>query len=126
MIELRLGVFTVTFAVPGSNSLKDKRRVLRSVIGRAKGSRRSFNVCVAEVGHQDDPRRAGIAASVVSADTNCVYRTFGSLERFFLSFPEIVVEGFRTEVIPWHYRPEEMQEAKYGDQPDGDDQFLPA
>lgn len=98
--DVRLGLFTVGFAVPGSFSLKDKRQVLRRILGKAKGSREAFNVSVAEVAALDDPRRAVVAVSAVSNAAEPLFRLFEALRRFFESFGDIVVEGVRTEVIP--------------------------
>ena len=98
--EVRLGLLTVGLAIPGSFSLKDKRQVLRRILGRAKGSREGFNVSVAEVGALDDPRRAVLAVSAVSNDAEPLFRLFEALGRFFEGFGDAVVEGVRTEIIP--------------------------
>ncbi|HEY8488564.1 MAG TPA: DUF503 domain-containing protein, partial [Thermaerobacter sp.] len=45
-----VGLCQVTLAVPGSTSLKDKRRVLRSIVDRL---RQRYALAVAEVGSQD-------------------------------------------------------------------------
>ena len=36
MIDLRVGVILITFAIPGSFCLKDKRRVMRNILGKAR------------------------------------------------------------------------------------------
>ena len=59
-----VGLLTVELHVPGAQSLKDKRMVLRRVKDRVK----KFNVAVAEVEHQDLWQRAGLAVVTVSAD----------------------------------------------------------
>ena len=58
-----IGLCTLTLAIPGSNSLKDKRRALRSVLD---GLRNRFNVSAAEVGELDIWRRAVIGIACVS------------------------------------------------------------
>jgi hypothetical protein len=114
LIPVRVGIFLVTFAIPGSFSLKDKRRVLRSILGKAKGSRRSFNISIAEVSHQNEHRFAGIAATIVSSDTQFLHSSFGRMEDFFSSFSEIEIRGIKTEIIPFNYDYEDMMEVKYG------------
>lgn len=99
-LEIRVGVVTVAFAIPGSFSLKDKRNVLRRILGRAKGSRQAFNASFAEVGRLDDPRRCVIAAAQVSKDADQLFRGFESIRGFLETFGDIVVEGVRTEVLP--------------------------
>ena len=61
---MTVGLLTVELHVPGSQSLKDKRMVLRRLKDRLK----KFNVSVAEVEHQDLWQRAGLAVVTVSTD----------------------------------------------------------
>lgn len=49
--------------LPGSQSLKDKRQILKSLKDRLHNR---FNVSVAETAHQDLWQRAELAAAVVS------------------------------------------------------------
>ncbi len=58
-----VGVLRLELSLPGSASLKDKRRVLQSLLDRLH---QQFNVAAAEIDHQDDRRRSEIAVSCVS------------------------------------------------------------
>ncbi|MCX8053526.1 MAG: DUF503 domain-containing protein [Armatimonadetes bacterium] len=60
-----VGVLTITLSIPGSDSLKDKRQVVKSILDSA---RNRFNVSAAEIDHLDLHRRAGIAFACVSND----------------------------------------------------------
>jgi len=60
-----VGVLRLELSLPGSASLKDKRRVLQSLLDRLH---QQFNVAAAEIDYQDDRRRAEIAVSCVSND----------------------------------------------------------
>lgn len=60
-----VGVLHVECSLPGTQSLKDKRRILRSLLDRLH---HRFHVAVAEVDHQDSWRRAGLAVACVSTD----------------------------------------------------------
>ena len=60
---IAVGICYVDGALPEGSSLKDKRRVLRGLIERARAK---FNVSVAEVAHQDLWCRFGLAFSHVS------------------------------------------------------------
>lgn len=62
-----VGVSRIVLGIPGNNSLKGKRKVVRSVIDRLKSR---FNVAVAEVEDMDNWRRAVIGISVVSNDSS--------------------------------------------------------
>ncbi len=59
----------MTLSVPGSNSLKDKRQVTRSVLDQI---RNKFNVSAAEIDHLDSHRTAGLAFTCVSNDAKLV------------------------------------------------------
>jgi uncharacterized protein len=53
----------LTLHIPSARSLKDKRAVVRSLVERL---RKRLDLSAAEVGLQDDPRRAQIGFATVS------------------------------------------------------------
>jgi uncharacterized protein YlxP (DUF503 family) len=59
-----VGLLSVELHVPGPQSLKDKRAILRRIKDRLK----KFNVAVSEVEHHDLWQRAGLAVVTVSHD----------------------------------------------------------
>lgn len=58
-----VGLLTVQLLLPGCNSLKEKRQVLRSVIDRLHNR---YQVSAAEVGENDIWRRATLGVAMVS------------------------------------------------------------
>lgn len=60
-----IGSLTVTIHVPESQSLKEKRQVVQSLVARL---RRTFNIAVAEVGDQDVWQLATIGIACVSSE----------------------------------------------------------
>jgi uncharacterized protein YlxP (DUF503 family) len=60
-----VGILRLTLAIPAAQSLKDKRSVVRRVIGRVRAR---FNVSMAEVDENDIWQRAVLAAACVSND----------------------------------------------------------
>ena len=70
-----VGLLTVELHVPGAQSLKDKRTVLRRVKDRLK----KFNVAVSEVDHQDLWQRASLAVVAVSTDQSHVDRELAAV-----------------------------------------------
>jgi uncharacterized protein YlxP (DUF503 family) len=60
-----IGSLTVTIHVPESQSLKEKRQVVRSLVSRL---RHTFNVAVAEVGDQDVWQLATLGIACVSGE----------------------------------------------------------
>ncbi len=60
-----IGVLNIDLMIPGNNSLKGKRRVLKSLKDKIRGR---FNVSIAEVGNKDLWRRINLGIAVVSDD----------------------------------------------------------
>ena len=60
-----VGVCRIAFCLPGNDSLKGKRRVVRRIVDR---TRNKFNAAVAEVGALDEHRRRVLGFAVVSND----------------------------------------------------------
>lgn len=58
-----VGVLRVELSLPGSHSLKDKRRLLRSLLDRLH---QTFHVAAAEIDRQDSWRHAEVGVSYVS------------------------------------------------------------
>jgi uncharacterized protein YlxP (DUF503 family) len=58
-----VGVLYLALSLPASESLKDKRQVVKSVVARV---RRQFNVAAAEVDSLDDRQLATLGFSCVS------------------------------------------------------------
>lgn len=70
-----IGSAVIELDIPGNGSLKDKRRVVKSVIARL---RQEYNVAAAEVDAHDQWERAVIALVTVSTDAGHAH---GLLER---------------------------------------------
>ena len=62
-----MAVLKIVLSIPHANSLKDKRRVIKSVKDRL---RNGFNVSVAETGDQNIWRSAELGIAVVSEDSS--------------------------------------------------------
>lgn len=66
---MTISVLQLDLSIPDAMSLKDKRRVVRSLKDRLRNGR---NVSVAEVASQDNHRRAVIAVAMVGSDAEYV------------------------------------------------------
>jgi len=64
-----VGVMTTHLHMQGIASLKQKRSIVKSLIGRLKSR---FNISVAEVDHNDSKASAVIAMAIVSNDTRFI------------------------------------------------------
>lgn len=74
-----VGVAVVELRIHASQSLKEKRGVVRKIAGRL---RHRFNVSVAEVGGQDTWQRAVIGLAMAGSDEGVVRRTLGKAIAF--------------------------------------------
>jgi len=64
-----VGVMTAQLHLQGIRSLKEKRGIVKSLIGRLKSR---FNVSVSEVDHNDNKASAVIGIAVVSNDSRFI------------------------------------------------------
>ena len=67
-----IGLLHVEILIPGSNSLKDKRSVLKRFLYHI---RKNYNVSVAETGKNDVWRRAELGFITINTLKDCVERT---------------------------------------------------
>ena len=69
----------LTFYIPQSASLKDKRQVRRSLVDK---TRQRFNAAVAEVGTQDVHQTLTIGVAVVSGDASHAQNMMDEIVRY--------------------------------------------
>jgi uncharacterized protein len=74
--------------IPGSNSLKEKRHVLKTLTASLRSK---FNIAVAEVDHQELWQRATIGVSAVASEGYHLKRVMHEVERHIDTFPAIEV-----------------------------------
>ncbi len=78
----------VDLHLPQSQSLKDKRAVITSMVA---GAKRRFGVAVAEVGFQDQRQRALLGFAVVASSERHAAEVMDEVDRFVWSHPEVEV-----------------------------------
>ncbi|MFJ6001335.1 DUF503 domain-containing protein [Arthrobacter sp. NPDC092385] len=78
------------------HSLKGKRSVVRPLVSDL---RRTFELSVAEVGHQDLHRRAVVGVGVVGGDRQHVVDVLDRVERFVAARPEIELLSARRRLL---------------------------
>ena len=74
-----VGTLKAHMHMQGIDSLKQKRGIVKSVIGRLKSR---FNVSVAEVDRQDNKNYAIIGMAVVSNETSFIDKQFDKIIEF--------------------------------------------
>ena len=78
-VNMIVGVITAHLSMQGVTSLKGKRSIVKSVIGRLKSR---FNVSISEVDHQDSKTSAVIAMAIVSNETRFIDQQIDALINF--------------------------------------------
>ncbi len=95
-VDVVIGILTMDLYIGGAGSLKDKRRVVKSVLTRV---RNQFNVSVAELENNDLWQRATIGAVCLSNETSHVHSILSNLVKFMGKQGGIEILDYRTEVI---------------------------
>ncbi len=71
-----IGVCKIILSIPESFSLKDKRRIKRSIVEKV---RNKFNVSISEIEAQDSLKELVLGISYISTDSNQIYRVFSDV-----------------------------------------------
>jgi len=74
-----VGLLTIQIHLHGMGSLKDKRRIVKSLVGRIKAR---FNFSAAEVAAHDSKEQAVIGLAVVANETQFVNKQLDTLINF--------------------------------------------
>lgn len=76
---LVVGLLTIELYLAGVTSLKEKRRIIKSLIARL---RNRYNISVAEVGGQECWQRATLGVSFVSGESGRVHSVLEAVVNF--------------------------------------------
>ena len=89
------GTAKICIHLQGVVTLKDKRKIVKSVIGRLKSR---FNVSAAEVDRQDNKQMAVIGIAVVSNDRTFTVSQLETVKNFIYNDGRFYVGDVKTEV----------------------------
>lgn len=90
------GTLELELFLPGSRSLKDKRRLLKSLQDRVRSR---YNVSIAEIGYQDKWQRARIGVAVVNNQRVEAERTLQRVRDIFRENAEFYVNNEIADFI---------------------------
>lgn len=93
-----VGVGVVELMVHTSSSLKAKRQVIKSILGRVRSK---FDLSIAEVGDQDKWQRSTVAFAVVSNDGGHAHAMLERIADYVESLHLAEVVDTRIEIV--HY-----------------------
>ncbi|MAE10577.1 MAG: DUF503 domain-containing protein [Dehalococcoidales bacterium] len=95
---MHVGVCRIRFRLPESGSLKDKRRVVKSITSRASNK---FNVSVAEVDDLNSRQSATIGISCVSNDPRHANEILSKVADYISDNRfEIEILDYNIEILP--------------------------
>ncbi len=81
--------------LPGVNSLKEKRRIIKSLMAKV---RHSFNVSIAEVDENDALRTAALGAAVVANRSGYAYQVMAKMVSKIEQSPDVILMEYHTEI----------------------------
>ena len=93
---MTIGLLQIEFLIPGSRSLKDKRRVMQSL---KKVMRSRYNVSVSEVDYKDKWGRSLLAVCIVGDDQAFVNKQLNEVVRFSETHGDAQLLDFSIEMI---------------------------
>lgn len=93
---MTIGVLKLDILIRGARSLKDKRRVVKSLKDRI---RHRFNTSVAEVDFLDEWRRARLAICVVSRESRFANTQLNEIARFASSDSTAEIANIDIEML---------------------------
>ena len=91
-----VGICRIVLALPGNDSLKGKRAIVRRILDRARAK---FNVAAAEVDALDVHRRAVLAFCVVSNDGRHANSMIDQIQSFVTGATQAVVVDSNIELL---------------------------
>jgi uncharacterized protein YlxP (DUF503 family) len=91
-----IGVLQIELSITDAMSLKDKRRVVKSLKDRIA---HRHNVSIAEVGALDEHRRAVLGVAMVSNDSRHVEGALSKLVDFMRAVPQVSLLDYQIDLI---------------------------
>jgi uncharacterized protein len=93
---VKIGVLQIEISVTDAMSLKDKRRVVKSIKDRIANG---HNVSIAEIGALDEHRRSILGLAMVGNDGRYVEGALSKLVDFIRSVPQVSLLDYQIEML---------------------------
>jgi uncharacterized protein YlxP (DUF503 family) len=91
-----VGVLQIELSIPDAMSLKDKRRVVKSIKDRIA---HAHNVSIAEVAALDEHRRSILGLAMVSNDSRYVEGALSKLVDFIRTVPQASLVDYQIDLL---------------------------
>jgi hypothetical protein len=92
-----VGVMTANLHLQGIDSLKEKRSIVKSVIGRLQSR---FNISISEVEHNDSKELAVLGISIVGNDTSFINSQLDAVANFMRNDGRFYLGQTEREIYP--------------------------
>jgi len=96
LLAMVVGICTMELWFPEPNSLKEKRRILKSIIDRVRSR---FNVSIAEVDHNDLWQKASIGIACVANEGSHVNEVLSNVVNFVETSFDVNLIDYSIQVI---------------------------
>ena len=93
---MTIGVLQLEIAIHDAMSLKDKRRVVKSIKDRIA---HGHNVSIAEVGALDEHRRSILGMAMVSNDSKYIQGALSKLVDFVRAVPQVDLIDYQIDLM---------------------------
>jgi uncharacterized protein YlxP (DUF503 family) len=93
---MTVGVLQMELGIGDAMSLKDKRRVIKSLKDRIA---HGHNVSIAEVGALDEHRRSILGVAMVSNDSRYIEGALSKLVDFVRTVPQVTLLDYQIEML---------------------------
>jgi uncharacterized protein len=93
---MTIGVLQLELSIGDAMSLKDKRRVVKSIKDRIA---HGHNVSIAEVGALDEHRRSILGVAMVANDAKYVQGVLSKLVDFVRAVPQVDLLDYQIELL---------------------------
>lgn len=91
-----VGTLQVTLHLEQTFSLKDKRRVVKSLMTKLQND---FNISIAEVDHQDEHRMAALGVAIVANDGRFTQQVLDRIVSRLEGHPDVMLEDWHSDVV---------------------------
>lgn len=96
--QIRIGVLRLSVRIPGSRSLKDRRRALLGLRDRVAAR---HHAALAEVGHLEDHDRAILAVALVANDARVLQSRLDAIRAEADARGDLLILDAATEIFPF-------------------------
>ena len=95
-----VGIARIVLQIPGSRSLKDRRRVVKSFKDRVRAK---LPVSIAEVGDLEQLQLANVGVAVISNESERCDEIIAAAVGMARVLPDAVLADVRTEIVPFGF-----------------------